>query len=77
MRPLEGIRIVEMGTHIVVPVAVRVLSDWGAEVIKVEIPGGEKWRLAGKNAGLSEKSDCNPLYAVVNSGKEMISLDHR
>ena len=54
MRPLEGIRIVEMGTHIVVPVAVRVLSDWGAEVIKVEIPGGEKWRLAGKNAGLSE-----------------------
>ena len=75
MRPLEGIRVVEMGTHIVVPVAARVLGDWGAEVIKVEVPGGERWRLAGRPGGFPVEVDGNPLYAVVNSGKEMISIN--
>jgi crotonobetainyl-CoA:carnitine CoA-transferase CaiB-like acyl-CoA transferase len=75
MRPLEGIRVVEMGTHIVIPVAARVLGDWGAEVIKVEVPGGERWRLAGRLGGFPVETDGNPLYAVVNSGKEMISIN--
>ena len=35
-RPMEGIRILDLADHTFVPAASAVLSDWGAEVIKVE-----------------------------------------
>ena len=44
---LEGIRVVELGTHVAVPKAARIMADWGAEVIKVEPPKGEPWRYVG------------------------------
>ena len=37
---LEGIRILELGTLIAGPLATRIMADFGAEVIKVEPPGG-------------------------------------
>ena len=36
MRPLEGIRVVEVAQFTFVPAAGAVLADWGAEIIKVE-----------------------------------------
>lgn len=36
---LDGIRVLEIGTFIFGPAAATVLSDFGAEVIKVESPG--------------------------------------
>ena len=41
MKPLHGIKVVELGTHVAVPMATRLLADWGAEVIKVENPTGD------------------------------------
>lgn len=38
--PLAGIRVLELGTMIAGPVVATLLSDFGAEVIKVEQPGG-------------------------------------
>lgn len=49
MKPLEGIRIIELGAFIAGPFASRILSDFGAEVIKVEPPKGDqirKWGLS-------------------------------
>lgn len=40
LRPLDGIRILEMGTTEVEGVATLLLSDYGAEVIRLEFPGG-------------------------------------
>lgn len=37
--PLEGIRVIELGTLIAGPFTGRLLGDFGAEVIKVEPPG--------------------------------------
>ncbi len=37
-RPLEGIRVLEIGTLIAEPFAVRLMADSGAEVVKVETP---------------------------------------
>ena len=34
--PLQGLKVVELGTHFAVPSVTRMLADWGAEVIKVE-----------------------------------------
>jgi crotonobetainyl-CoA:carnitine CoA-transferase CaiB-like acyl-CoA transferase len=48
-RPLEGFRVVELGTLIAAPFATRMLADFGAEVIKVEsLNGGDplrNWRM--------------------------------
>jgi crotonobetainyl-CoA:carnitine CoA-transferase CaiB-like acyl-CoA transferase len=46
--PLEGIRVIEIGTLIAAPFAARMLAEFGAEVIKIEAPvDGDpirKWR---------------------------------
>jgi formyl-CoA transferase len=40
MGPLEGVRVLELGTLIAGPFTGRLLGDFGAEVIKVEAPSG-------------------------------------
>ena len=49
IRPLDGVRVLELGNYIAAPTAGRMLADFGAEVIKVERPvtGDElrNWRL--------------------------------
>ena len=37
---LAGLRVVEMGVWVAAPSAAALLADWGADVIKVEAPGG-------------------------------------
>ena len=48
VRPLDGVRVVELGTLIAGPFCSRILGEFGAEVIKVEAPGEgdplRKWR---------------------------------
>ena len=75
MKPLEGITIVELGVYVAVPNATRQLSDWGAKVIKVESPTGERGRVGGAPLNLPIKPDCNPYFCISNSGKEMVCLD--
>ena len=75
LKPLQGVRVVEMGTHIVVPIAARIMSDWGAEIIKIEMPGGEQGRTTGRLAGIPQGDGENVMYAITNSGKEMVSLN--
>jgi len=47
-RPLDGVKVVELGTLIAGPFAARILAEFGAEVIKIESPDGgdplRKWR---------------------------------
>ena len=38
-RPLEGIRVVDAATFIAAPFCATLLAEFGAEVIKVELPG--------------------------------------
>lgn len=38
--PLEGIRVIELGTLIAAPFASRMLGEFGAEIVKVESPVG-------------------------------------
>ena len=44
MKPLEGIKVVELTTYFAAPACGRMLADWGAEVIKVEGPKGDPYR---------------------------------
>ena len=40
MRPLEGVKIVELSTYVAASSCGRMLADFGADVIKVEAPFG-------------------------------------
>src|SRR5438067_5820689 len=65
--PLTGIRVVEF-THMVMgPTCGMILGDLGAEVIKVEPPGGDKTRrLIGSGAG---------FFALFNRNKKSVTAD--
>jgi formyl-CoA transferase len=73
IRPLAGVRVLELGNYIAAPTAGRILGDFGAEVIKVERPGtGDElrnWRLYGGSTSM--------LYRTVNRNKKSIALDLR
>ena len=49
---LEGIRVLDLGNHVSAPFCARLLADYGAEVIKVELPdAGDPARRLGPFAG--------------------------
>jgi len=49
-RPLEGLRVIEMGAFIAGPFCGQILADFGAEVIKIETPGvGDPMRQWGRH----------------------------
>ena len=47
--PLAGVRVLDLGTVYAAPIAAMLLGDYGAEVIKVEHPGGDPARTHGYN----------------------------
>ena len=75
MKLLEGLKIVELGMYVAAPGITRLLGDWGAEVIKVEPPTGDKARYSGAQFRLPTKPDCNTNFSIANSGKKLVALD--
>lgn len=75
MKPLEGVKVVELGTHVAVPMAARLMADWGAQVIKVESLTGDLWRSYGLNIKTPVEDEENPIFSVPNSNKQLISLN--
>jgi len=72
VRPLEGITVLELGTMVAGPFCGRMLADFGAEVIKVEIASGDPVRSMGKRV------DGKSLYAAsIFRNKKMVSIDLR
>lgn len=75
MKPLEGLKVVELGMYVAAPGVSRLLGDWGAEVIKIESPKGDSCRYSGAQVRMPTKPDCNLTFSIANSGKKMLSLD--
>jgi crotonobetainyl-CoA:carnitine CoA-transferase CaiB-like acyl-CoA transferase len=69
---LAGIRVIELATVVAGPGAGRYLADFGAEVIKVEAPGGDPTRRMGW-VGPNETDSY--FWKLVNRNKQVISLD--
>ena len=72
-RMLEGIRIVDMTTIVFGPYATQMLADMGAEVIKVEAPGGDQTRQFGRSRVAQRQM--GPVFCTLNRGKRAIALD--
>ncbi|MFO1085284.1 MAG: CoA transferase [Reyranellaceae bacterium] len=69
-RPLSGVRVIEIGQYTTAPLCARHLAHLGAEVIKVEQPGGDESRtwmphIAGKSVS----------FRINNSDKRSLTLD--
>ena len=73
--PLEGVKVLELGTHLVVPNASRIMADWGAEVIKIEGFTGDLWRITGLQYSTPVTDNENPLFAEENANKKFISIN--
>jgi crotonobetainyl-CoA:carnitine CoA-transferase CaiB-like acyl-CoA transferase len=69
--PLAGIRVVEFGTLIAAPFAARLFAEFGAEVIKVEQPGGgdplRTWRKLHQGTSL--------WWYLQSRNKKSVALD--
>ena len=71
--PLEGIRILDVGTRIAAPFAATLLADFGAEVWKIELPGsGDFLRQIGPFDGPHSL-----FWAVEGRNKKSVTLDLR
>ncbi len=72
---LEGIKVLEVAEYIAMPSAMAILSDWGADVIKVEnTRGGDGLRGLMSVDGVSLK-DINVWWEQSNRNKKSIAID--
>ena len=69
--PLEGVRILELGQIIAGTYGCQVLSDLGAEVIKVESPEGD----LGRNPSVAHYRGLSALFLTFNRNKKSIVID--
>lgn len=67
--PLAGIRVIDTTSVISGPGAMGILCDQGAEVIKVESPGGDIMRARGDTPGMT------PGFITCNRGKRSLAID--
>ena len=72
---LEGIKVVEYATYMAAPGAGGILTDWGADVTKVEPPGGDPIRKFFRTIGTDIQD--NPVFDFDNRGKKSIVVDTR
>ena len=73
---LEGLKVVEMGHSITAPYSSRLLAEFGAEVIKVEIPKcGDEARHCKPFLGDTPDLEKSGLFLCLNTGKLSITLD--
>jgi crotonobetainyl-CoA:carnitine CoA-transferase CaiB-like acyl-CoA transferase len=76
VKPLEGIRVLEVAMYGFVPSAGAVLTEWGAEVVKVEhAVTGDPQRGLRQTGTFRVDEDPNPHIAHANRGKRSIGLD--
>ena len=73
--PLAGIRVVDF-THIVAgPLCTQLLADGGAEIVKIEPPGGEWARNRGPRVPTPDGGAISSYFAALNRGKQSVVLD--
>ena len=73
---LRGVRILEVAEHTFVPAASALLSDWGAEVIKIEhVERGDAMRGLASTGLAIVPSDVHALLEHSNRGKQSLGLD--
>jgi crotonobetainyl-CoA:carnitine CoA-transferase CaiB-like acyl-CoA transferase len=69
--PLAGVRVVDLTAVLMGPSATQLLGDLGADVVKVEAPGGD----ATRNIGPGSDRKMGPIFLGTNRNKRSVALD--
>lgn len=75
MKPLEGVKVVDLTTYLAAPTTVRVLGEWGADCIKIESHKGDPARTQGAVFNMPFTDDENLAFDVANLNKKFITLN--
>ena len=73
--PLKGIKVLDAASYIAAPLASTLMSDYGAEVIKIESPTGDTFREAVKGGHVWPEADMDWAFILENRNKRSISID--
>ena len=68
--PLDGVKVLEFGQIYAAPLACQMLSDLGADVVKVEPVEGEPWRINNQFVPFESKG-----FQALNRGKRSLAID--
>jgi alpha-methylacyl-CoA racemase len=68
--PLQGVRVLDFSTLLPGPMATLILAEAGAEVIKIERPGGEELRAYAPKFGADAVN-----FGLLNRGKRSVAID--
>ena len=75
MSALTGIRIVELAESVAGEYCGKLLADFGAEVIKIERPGGSPTRAMAPLVGDGGGPERSAVFAYLNTNKRSVELD--
>ncbi|MGE3073352.1 MAG: CaiB/BaiF CoA transferase family protein [Dehalococcoidia bacterium] len=73
--PLAGLTILDLTEYVCGPYATKLLADFGADVIKVERPGGDPARKLGPFPGNQPHPEKSGTFFYFNTNKRSIELD--
>ena len=73
--PLQGLTILDLSEYITGPYATKLLADFGADVIKIERPGGDPVRKLGPFPGGVSHPEKSGTFFYFNTNKRSIELD--
>ncbi len=76
-QPLSGLRVLELGTFVSAPYCGKLFAGYGAEVIKVEPPGGDLSRAHGPFKDGVPSPETSALFLYLNTGKKSVEFDVR
>lgn len=76
-QPLEGLRVLEIGTFVSAPYCGKLFAGYGADVIKVEPPGGDIARTHGPFKDGVPDRETSALFLYLNTGKRSMELPLR
>jgi len=74
---LTGLKVVECGNMVSAPYLGKLLADLGAEVVKVEEPGGDPARKRGPFPGDTPHAEKSGLFLYLNANKQGVTLNLR